>query len=325
MLNVDRLFKAGRETKIFEVVDKLSVNDFYNNTGYQDVSSIHGKMSRIKLVIVDISKGKGPSASVGEFNLKVSEWNQHMRILLNLQRFLSLYPKKILSISKANPYKKFENDFIEVKHLKISYQDGLRVGVRWKFEIITGRAKAMSDGFGYENKTFQKISNVDFLLSPEELESMITYITKYISLWEQSSFNEFILNKKEFINRCYENNYDEKTIKEWNKNPNSYRDNSFRGNSFNSNSSEPIKNINSNVRRNITTQSSSSSQVSVNLNQAQNQKTERLQNTQLICEVCGGKVPSNTLDIIKKQFGKILCESCITDEIFKTYYKEQNK
>ncbi|WP_055069046.1 hypothetical protein [Clostridium massiliamazoniense] len=317
MLNVDRLFKAGRETKIFEVVDKLSVNDFYNNTGYQDVTSIHEKMSRIKLVIVDISKGKGPSASVGEFNLKASEWNQHMRTLLNLQRFLSLYPKKILSISKANPYKKFENDFIEVKHLKISYQDGLRVGVRWKFEIITGRAKAMSDGFGYENKTFQKINNVDFLLSPEELESMITYITKYISLWEQSSFNEFMLNKKEFIKRCCENNYDEKTIKEWNKNPNSYRDNSFRGNTSNSNPSETIRNVNSNVKRDMATQSSYSSQVSVNLNQAQGQKVGNLQKSQLTCESCGCEVTLSIASTTKKQFGKALCETCLVKEIYK--------
>ena len=158
MINARQLVKLGRKTKILELNDNLSVNDFYNITGFQS-SSLHGKMSRIKLVIVDISKGKKNLSVVGSFNFKANEFNDLYKIVSKGSNQFNEYCKNrfgrnVYSIPKANPYKIINGNMIEVKTFNLSYESKLKVP-KWKFEIITGQAMPNSDDFGYISKTYK--------------------------------------------------------------------------------------------------------------------------------------------------------------------------
>lgn len=303
MINVNRLYKAGRETKIFEIVDRLSINDFYNKTGYQDSTSIHGRMSRIKLTIVDVIKGTKSNANVGEFNFTTNEWNKNFKLLLNQELFKKHYPKKEIKISKANPYKK-NGDLIEVKTICISLEDGLRIGVRWKFEIVTGTAKHNDGEFGYISETFKKLKSTNFLLSPIEVKDMVSHISNYIELWESNSFSEFMINKKAFIKRCAENNYDESTMNVWNKNPNSENFNNFNTSKVNNNNSKVAQ--------------SNSINVSNNLKKQKQQGVLNLPNSQhFSCAMCGSDINESTHEITNARFGKPLCQDCLVATISK--------
>ncbi|EGT0691004.1 hypothetical protein ACSW9V_15460 (plasmid) [Clostridium perfringens] len=302
MINANQLFKAGRTTKIFEVTDRLAVNDFYNTTGYKS-SSVEGKMSRIKITIVDVSKGKKTNANVGEFNLTTVEWKHNFNYLLNIQNFKSRFQKNkgILNLTKANPHKKIGGSMIEVKTLKVSFEEGLRGGPKWKFEIITGQA-VPKDDFGYDSKTYKETRKVNFFLDIAEVNEMVEYVSEYIALWKQSVFSQFLINRKAFINRASKNNFDEKTINTWNANPNSKLNSNLNSNhqqSSNFNNSMQNRTLEGDVESH-----------SDNRNNGHN-----AQNVQYSCIDCGTPVDKETAKLIKKSFGKVLCSNCLANAL----------
>ncbi|WP_195972505.1 hypothetical protein [Clostridium thermobutyricum] len=268
MINANQLFKAGRETKIFEVSDRLQVNDFYNESGYR-MSSIHGKFSRIKFTIVDITKGSKDKAIIGEFNFKPTEWELlQSKLKLNGIEFNEKLKK--INMTKANPYNKI-GDKIEVKTIVISYETGLRVP-RWKIVITTGKA-APKEEFGYDKKTYTKLSETNFMLDDLEMKEMVLYVSKFLKLWEENNFSTFIKNREAFINRAKKNNYDEESLDKWNA-------------------------------KNSTTDSFSSSSGTNKQYATGNQKG-------CCCSNCGKVVEKSKADITLKSFGKVLCSECL--------------
>ena len=282
MINSQQLYKAGREKKIFEVVDNLIINDFYNETGFK-TSSVHGKMSRIKFVIVDVTVGKMDKAVVSTFNFKPSEFEMYIPLILDISKYNKYCTSKkvkCISVSKANPYTKYDGNLIKVTTMNISFESNLRIP-KWKVEIITGKAAPNTDGFGFVTKTFKEISKSFFLLDKSEIFEMGTYVSKYIQLWESSVFPTYIQNRINFDNRCRNNSINdngsikinEATINTWNSNPN----------------------IKKNTNQNINSNSNSS------------------ENGNQICKCsnCNKSVDSKLAINTKKQFGKILCRECL--------------
>lgn len=295
MINANQLFKAGRKTKIFEVSDKLVVNDFYNNTGFI-TSHIEGKMSRIKITIVDISKGKKSNANVGEFNFTSAEWRQHTKYLLNSRNFKGIFNKGLI-ITKANPYKKINNVMIEVKSLKITFEDGLDKP-KWKFEIITGMAKPKDD-FGYDVKSYKELKRVNFLLDIIEVNSMVEYVTEYIQLWKQANFNKFLENRQAFSIRAYENGYDEKSINSWNSNKNENKTKEDTDSNYNTSVQNRVYN------GDVADQSSST------------RNGQIAPKEQYYCEDCGAILSKKNAITTKKSFKKALCSNCLKNNLGK--------
>lgn len=284
MINEFQIFKSGRTKKVFEVNDNLQVNDFYNETGYQK-SSLHGRMSRIQIIIVDITKGKKAKAIVCSFNLKSTEWFENFKYLTNTDMFEKKYGRYGLSLTKANPHKKI-GDMISVNQLKVTFEKGLK-NPSWKFNITEGKAQP-EDKFGYKKESFQKLKENNYILSISEVNEMCSYITKYINNWENTMFSEFLSNRSAFTERAKANNFDESSIKEWNKNP---YPNSRRKHDYN--------NADISVEESV-------------------DALERVGNKEIAshkkdykCQTCGCTMTKQTAEMMIQAFGKQICNACI--------------
>lgn len=216
MINSKQIFKAGREKKIFEVNDNLQVNNFYFPTGYTN-SSLHGKMSRISIVIVDITKGTKSQSQVLKFNFKVNEWLDFQRACRQVKfkdYCKKYYGKDFFYMVKANPYEKYDNGFISVKQISVYYEENMRTN-KWKVIISAGKARP-KENIGYDIKTYSEIGKTTFFLSQAEIEEMLRNVERFLKCWEIAMFPTFLKNREAFEKRLRENQYDETRINEWN-------------------------------------------------------------------------------------------------------------
>lgn len=89
MLTPKQIDKLGRETKILELYDQLSVNDFYSvvtNPTTKSVTDkltldVHGVFSRIGMTLIDTTSGKGEKAKVLDFKFYPQDFKSVARII----------------------------------------------------------------------------------------------------------------------------------------------------------------------------------------------------------------------------------------------------
>lgn len=307
MIDVRCLFKTGRdvqtktkkETKVFAVSENLDVNEFYYECGYTN-ASIHSKYSRIKFNIIDTSAGAKDKAKVVIFNFKPFEWRMiSRRLSLNGQTFNDKI-KKINEI-RCNPYKKI-GDKVEVKIITITFEVGLKIP-KWKIVIENGKATPNKNGdIGYESKTYEKITELSFMLSENEKEEMLLKVNSFLNLWEEYNFSIFIKNREQFIKRASANNYDESTMDQWNSKYSSNTENvDSNNNSFK----------NSNISRNRKTNQKF-------VNQGNNQ------NAKYFCTRCRKEISKIIHDKTLKVQGESLCPECMQKELQKEITKGAN-
>lgn len=270
-VNPRRIFKAGREKKIFEVTDSLQVNTFSNTSGVI-ASTIHGKMSRINFTLIDITKGKKGDAIILKFNFKVKEWKQLVKAISVGGNAFMENNKHGWSFTKANPYKKMDGNNIEVKKIKISYEQNMKTSNKWKLEISEGKAKS-TDSFGYDAKSYQLMKTSCFFMNNDEVGNMIYDINSYTNNWEQWAFGEYIKNREAFERKARKNNYQYENIDDWNAEDNA---NKFFNNSI----------VGDNT-------------------------SEFSDNKEYFCEECGSKAHENIAKISKVKANKILCAKCL--------------
>ena len=246
VINPNRLCKIGRMNKIFEINDKLQVNDFYNVSGVLS-TTVHGTFSRISLCLVDTTQGKKTDARVGEFNFSVEEFNKlvdffkvpnmdleniHYNVdpsawKANVQNYNKIHNKNhnnFLYSIKVNPYKKDENGFSPVNKIALSYEEQMRSEYKWKITIEAGKgiANAKQYAFKYgalKQGTYQKLFSIFINISTEELINILAKTYKHIKLWETSNYPIMLDNRRKFWERFKENNYNEETLNIWNNNP----------------------------------------------------------------------------------------------------------
>lgn len=303
MINSKQLFKAGRETKIFEVNDNLCVNDFYNETGFM-YSNLHGKRSRIQMLIVDITTGKKDKAKVLKFNFTAEEWKELIFLLKQGQNGFSKACKlkrntEFYGFIKVNKYKVFENNLVEIKKIKISYEKELRKP-QWKVAIECAKALPQDNGFGFIPNSYKKLQGSYFLITNEEMIELLK-TERYLELWEQFSFPEFILNRNAFEERAKANSYNEDDLT-WNNNPNIDRKDSSNSSSINNTKGSNNRKVNK------TTYSNTESDTKRNINKPISEKVNCTSN--LFCEKCGAKVEEKLAKISKKRWHKVLCANC---------------
>ncbi|AQM58554.1 hypothetical protein [Clostridium baratii] len=297
MINSKQLFKTGRETKIFEVNDKLCVNDFYNETGFT-YSSLHGKMSRIQMILVDTTNGKKDKAKVLKFNFTAEEWKELLFLLKqgpdNFSKVCKLrLNTEFYGFIKVNKYKTFEKNFVEINKIKITYEKGLRKP-QWKIAIESGKALPQDEGFGYISKSYKKFQDSNFMITNEEMAEILK-TRRYLELWEQYSFSEFILNRNAFEKRAKDNSYNEDDLS-WNKNPNIKQDENK-----NDRISSTNKNTNSSTNKNTNKTIKNNSKGSNDINK-------------FICEKCGKEVDDKLATVSMKRWHKVFCTSCFNSK-----------
>ncbi|MEG0296748.1 MAG: hypothetical protein RR620_08510 [Clostridium sp.] len=343
MISAKQIFKAGRETKIFELKDDLMVNDFYNETGYQ-YSKLHGKMSRLSMILVDVTKGKKDKAVVLKFCFTADEWRDLRNILgagsMNFEQACSNYSNtSFYGFVKANKYKSYGDGFIEVKRIKISYEKNMKSPSKWKIALSTGKARPSDgEGFGYQTNTYVDINSANCFLNDAEINEMIRATDVYLPLWEQHHFPIFLKYREEFMMRAKANNYDENNMS-WNNSPNRYENSntednsSVNNNSYNSNSSNNFNDYNEFESYNTNNNYSAGSQNNSNqfndansFGESQSNNSDpfanenggfnSFNNTNVNgsngnCSACNATVDSKVAMVSQKRFGKVLCHVCM--------------
>ena len=295
MISPKQIFKAGRDTKIFEVKDDLQVNSFYNEDGYQ-MSEIEGKFSRISFYLVDVSKGKKEKALVNKYSFKTDELKDFFGIIKKGGNAVCKYceenKKRYLSYVKANKYVTFKDNSIEVRELRFSYEKGMRSSSKWKIELHRGSAKPDDSGFGYDAGTYKSLNFVTFFMNNTEVKDMVRKTERFIKLWEQYAFPVFLQNRDAFINRWKDNDYNESIIAKWNNKTGS-------------------QNIHDDEKKHHHEERTNN-----------NPKNYSKQNTedQDSCQRCGCSVSDNIKKVSEKRTGMILCAKCLGK-----YVNEQNK
>ena len=283
-VNPRRIFKAGREKKIFEVTDSLQVNTFSNTNGVIG-STIHGKMSRINFTLIDVTKGTKGDAIILKFNFKVKEWKQLAKAISVGGNAFMENNKYGWSFTKANPYKKMDNNNIEVKKIKISYEQNMKTPNKWKLEISEGKAKS-TDSFGYDTKSYQLLQTSCFFMNNDEIRDMLYDINSYTNNWEQWAFGEYMKSRQAFENKARKNNYEYENIDNWNTEDNASK---FFDNSI-------VEDNNGKFNEDSI---------------VENNASKFSNNKEYFCEECGSKAHENIAKISKVKANKILCAKCL--------------
>lgn len=329
MINSKQIVKLGRKDKILEINDKLQVNDFYNETGY-DYSTLHGRYSRIQLVIVDTKEGKKDKAKIAKYNFTYQDLKNIVQVL-GLIPNAEQYKKKALEYNqkyyqknndylnsfKINKYEKHENGKCATSNIKLSYENAMKNDSKWKITIDIGETLPEEKGNLIMPKqgSYEKLYTVSFNLTQIELEELIQTTWNYLKLWEHASFQKMLEYRKAFEERCIENNFDEKNMSVWNSNPNlknkednSYSENHQNSSSRNQNLQANAQQQKNNTQKNIQQQQGNSSQI--------NQQTGNNSSNGYKCQGtnCNNIITSQVIiDYSKRNFnGRILCMKCQT-------------
>lgn len=335
MLNSKQIVKIGRTNKIMEVNDKLQVNNFYNETGY-DHSELHGRFSRLQIVLVDTKDGKGEKAKVGKFNFTEEEFSNVIKVLglypkpsqykqkaLDFNKKYKGLEKDYLSSFKMHSYEKDPQGYCGTTNIMLTYEENMRNDSKWKITIDIGRAipEEISNGNGGslispKKGSYKKLKTATINITQLELEYMLQGTWKYLKQWEQNAFPKMLQYREQFEKRCERNNYNEDTMKEWNRYPFKKKDKSIDNNDKQNNDNKSYINAADTINDNHNS-SHVSSQTRSNIVPVDNSKKKQDDTIQFIsgctCQETGCKNTVNSEAVWNfsvKTYGIGLCNTC---------------
>lgn len=211
VINVKQITKSNNKTKLIEFNDNLQVNDFSDEFGLKK-STVHGKFSKIQVVIVDWTKGKGENAVVVQHNLNPDVMKAICEMVLSgdTSEFekQDRYTKAIgFSESKINFYQKDENGYSPVTMFNIRYQKNMNSP--WTITIETGKGIAQTNengGISIKKGTYKKEKSATVYLSRGEMIARMTEVRDYIRNFEMVHFAEMLKNREKWEKKNQQKN-----------------------------------------------------------------------------------------------------------------------
>jgi hypothetical protein len=314
VINSKQIIKIGRQKKILESNDKLQVNDFFEETGYSR-STLHGRFSRVQLVIVDTKDGTGSKAKVGKYNFTIDMFKSIFGVIsidpikykeLALAYNQSLTPSKnndFLSGFKIDHYKKDANGYSPTTNIKLTYEEAMRNDSKWKIaiDIGIGIAEKKENLVTVKAGTYKKIETATINITGPELKKLLMDTKDYVDAWEIISFPKMLAFRDAFDDRAKNNKYDESTIAVWNANP-SLKNTNYIPNTS-SNNKDNVSNINSN------NMNKSNSENKINSDNKKNDTGTVTPTSSNLCK-CGAKITDTVKNYSMDRFGEILCIKC---------------
>ncbi|QUH21902.1 hypothetical protein [Alkaliphilus sp. B6464] len=203
IVNTKQITKSNNSTKLVEFNDRLQFNDFSQELGVQK-STVHGKFSRVQIVIVDWTKGKGDKAVVVQHNLTPDVMKGVCEMVLsgNTAEFekQDRYTKSTgFNESKINFYQKDEEGFSPVTNFNIKYQGNMNSP--WTISIETGKGKAQKSengGISIAKGTYIKENVSTVYLSKGEMLIRMLEVRDYIKDFETAHFYKMLEQRLEW-------------------------------------------------------------------------------------------------------------------------------
>lgn len=204
--NVNQITKCNNKTKLLEFNDKLQHNDFSEKTGVQK-STTHSKFSRIELVIVDWTKGKGSSATVVNYKLHPTKIKALCELIVSgntgvFEATDSFTKQKGYFEQKINHYEKNEKGLSPVSKVNIRFDIQLSMGPSFVVTIENGVgkvAKSQIGGISIQSGTYQKLSSSSVYISKTEMVFKAMEIRDHIQNFELINTPKMYEGRRNFI------------------------------------------------------------------------------------------------------------------------------
>ena len=207
--NLKQIAKYTTKSTVLDFVDNLKLNAFDSKSS-QRKSTVHETYSRIKLTIVDWSKGKKENAVVVQYNLEPEQLKAISYLIMNNKfEFFSYQDSQqkrpSYSKYKVNHYSKNqETGMAPVSRLDITYETGLKVGHKWKITIENGEAPPIISEEGqvtYNSSKYTSLKRASIYISPIDAVVLMMQVYSYIENFELVNFSNMLKNRNLLIER----------------------------------------------------------------------------------------------------------------------------
>jgi len=193
IINTKQISKSNNKTKLIEFNDKLQFNDFTDECGVKR-TTVHGKFSRINVVIVDWTKGKGDMAVVVQHNIEPAIMKGICNLVLigDTTEFekQDKYTKSIgFTENKINIYQRDSEGYCPVTYFNIKFQP--QMSNPWTITIETGKGKTQkneNDGIFIAKGTYIRESEAVIYLSKLEMHIKMLDVLDTIRNFETTNY-----------------------------------------------------------------------------------------------------------------------------------------
>lgn len=205
--NLKQIAKYTTKTTVLDFVDNLKINNFDNKLG-QRKSTVHEIYSRIKLTIVDWSKGKKENAVVVQYNLEPEQLKALSYLIINNKNEFfnsqdNNQKRHSYSKYKVNHYNRnTETGMAPVSRLDVTYETGLKAGPKWKITIENGEAPPLVGEEGqvtYNSNKYVSLKKASIYISPLDAVVLMMQVYSYINNFELVNFNSMLKNRNTLI------------------------------------------------------------------------------------------------------------------------------
>lgn len=177
--NLKQITKSANKTKIIEFNDNMHFNNFQGPFGINK-STVHSKISKINITIVDFTNGNKDKTIVLKHNVDPSVMKAiSLQILSNRK---DLFVNGIKE-QKINFHKKDEEGYSSVSGLLIKYQEKMQNP--WTVEIVNGKGIAVKNQTGGSiikkgsyietSKSAVYMSEMEFIIKMNEVRDYIEH------------------------------------------------------------------------------------------------------------------------------------------------------
>lgn len=203
IINTKQISKSNNKTKLIEFNDKLQLNDFTDECGVKK-TTVHSKFSRIQIVIVDWTKGKGDKAVVVQHNIEPSIMKGICNLVLigDTAEFekQDKYTKSIgFTENKINIYQKDNEGYCPVTNFNIKFQP--LMNNPWTITIENGKGKTQkneNDGISIAKGTYIRESEAVIYLSKFEMHIKMLDVLDTIKNFENVYYLNMIENRNKW-------------------------------------------------------------------------------------------------------------------------------